>query len=194
HSLSAVSHARAHARPHPQTPGTQQLQPSGRSVSHTRVRHETSPPMKRSHSFPQTFPTPCDSFQLQSLGAPGPRSGALDWLWHGYLAGGQLTLLTSLWKSGKTTLLAVLLARLKDSGQLLGLPVRPTRALVLSEESPTLWQIRQQRLTFAEHTGLISQPFAGKPADADWRALLDHAANLLGTEGRRLLVIDTVAT
>jgi AAA domain len=34
----------------------------------------------------------------------------LSWLWHGYLAAGNVTLLTSQWKSGKTTLLAVLLA------------------------------------------------------------------------------------
>src|SRR5262245_48030408 len=33
-----------------------------------------------------------------------------DWLWQGYLLPGAVTLLTSLWKSGKTTLLAVLLA------------------------------------------------------------------------------------
>jgi hypothetical protein len=39
-----------------------------------------------------------------------------NWLWHGYLAGGELTLLTSLWKSGKTTLLSVLLSRMRDGG------------------------------------------------------------------------------
>jgi hypothetical protein len=103
-------------------------------------------------------------------------------------------LLTSLWKSGKTTLLSILLARLKDGGQLLGLPVRPARALVVSEEGAALWHQRRQRLVFGEHTALISQPFAGKPAHADWRALIDHAAGILGTEGGRLLVIDTVAT
>jgi hypothetical protein len=35
---------------------------------------------------------------------------------------------------------------------------------------------------------------SGKPSDADWRALLEQSANLLGSEGGRLLVIDTVAT
>ena len=37
-----------------------------------------------------------------------------SWLWEGYLMPGGVTLLTSLWKSGKTTLLALLLARLKE--------------------------------------------------------------------------------
>jgi hypothetical protein len=105
-----------------------------------------------------------------------------------------LTLLTSLWKSGKTTLLSVLLARLKAGGELLGMAVRPARALVLSEENLALWHMRQQRLALADHVQVICQPFAGKPTDADWQALLEQAANLLGTEGGRLLVIDTVAT
>jgi hypothetical protein len=118
----------------------------------------------------------------------------MNWLWRGYLAPGQLTLLTSLWKSGKTTLLSILLSRLKDGGELLGLPVRPAKALVVSEESSALWSMRRQRLVFGAHTDLISQPFAGKPTDADWRALIDHSATILGTEGGRLLVIDTVAT
>jgi hypothetical protein len=37
-----------------------------------------------------------------SLQSGAPR--AIPWLWEGYLAPGALTLLTSLWKSGKTTL------------------------------------------------------------------------------------------
>jgi hypothetical protein len=95
-------------------------------------------------------------------------------------------LLTSLWKSGKTTLLAVLLSRMKDSGELLGLPARPCRALVLSEENPALWGMRRQRLAFGEHVGLISQPFPGKPTDADWQALIAHSATILGADGGRL--------
>src|SRR5713226_3949214 len=41
---------------------------------------------------------------------------ALPWLRQGYLARGQVALLTSLWKSGKTTLVSVLLARLQNGG------------------------------------------------------------------------------
>ena len=50
---------------------------------------------------------------------------SLPWLWHGFLAPGNITLLTSQWKSGKTTLIAVLLSRLNAGGQLAGLPVLP---------------------------------------------------------------------
>jgi hypothetical protein len=128
------------------------------------------------------------------LGPTSPPAPDTQWLWRGYLAAGQLTLLTSLWKSGKTTLLSVLLARLQAGGELLGLPVRPARALVLSEENLMLWHMRHQRLALGEHVQVICQPFAGKPTDSVWRALLEQSANLLGTQGGRLLVIDTVAS
>src|SRR6516165_7877299 len=62
-----------------------------------------------------------------------------DWLWQGYLLPGAVTLLTSLWKSGKSTLLSVLLSRLKAGGALAGLPVRAGRAVVVSEEPAELW-------------------------------------------------------
>src|SRR4051812_30907881 len=61
---------------------------------------------------------------LKQVLRPGLRTAAeppTRWLWHGYLAAGKLTLLTSQWKSGKTTLLAVLLARLAEGGNLAGL-------------------------------------------------------------------------
>lgn len=57
------------------------------------------------------------------------------WLWQGYLGQGKVTLLASQWKSGKTTLVSLLLASLQEGGQLAGLPVVTGKALVISEES-----------------------------------------------------------
>lgn len=133
-------------------------------------------------------------FTVATLTDLPPQARCEGWLWRGYLAGGQLTLLTSLWKSGKTTLLATLLSRMDAGGELLGQPVLPARALVLSEENVALWQHRHARLAFGDHVRLMCQPFAGKPTDDDWRSLTEHAAAALGADGRRLLVIDTVAT
>src|SRR5438552_16781898 len=74
--------------------------------------------------------------------------GATSWLWDGYLARGCVTLLTSQWKSGKTTLLALLLARREAGGELAGLAVAPGRTAVVSEEAALLWEERRQRLGF----------------------------------------------
>jgi hypothetical protein len=79
-------------------------------------------------------------------------------------------------------------------GELLGQAVRPARALVVSEEDLGLWHMRHQRLALGEHVQVIYRPFAGKPTDAEWRALLEQSAAHLGPSGGRLLVIDTVAT
>ena len=68
------------------------------------------------------------------------------WLWHGYLAPGNITLLSSQWKADKTTLASVLLARLKTGGQLAGLTVAAGRAIVVSEESREDWRRRSAYL------------------------------------------------
>src|SRR4051812_16533286 len=75
-----------------------------------------------------------------------PEQAPRDWLWRGYLRPGAVTLLTGLWKAGKTTLLSVLLSRLKAGGELGGLPVRAGRAVVVSEEPPELWWQRGRGL------------------------------------------------
>jgi len=64
-----------------------------------------------------------------------------------------VTLLTSLWKAGKTTLVSVLLARLKTGGALGDLPLAAGRAVVVSEESPEQWALRTGRLDFRDHVG-----------------------------------------
>src|SRR4051812_39888441 len=72
----------------------------------------------------------------------------VSWLWQGYLAAGQVTLLTSRWKTGKTTLLSVLLERMHTGRALAGRKIRRGRAAVITEESPVHWRLRGQRLDF----------------------------------------------
>src|SRR5437879_3072299 len=74
------------------------------------------------------------------------------WLWHGYLAPGSVTLLTSQWKSGKTTLLSVLLAKRKSDTRLAGLPLRAGRSYVVSEEPLEHWRQRHAKLDFGRQT------------------------------------------
>src|SRR5262245_50219383 len=74
----------------------------------------------------------------------------LSWLLPGYLASGSVTLLTSPWKTGKTTLLAILLSRLKTGGQLLRVPLAAGKAYIVSEESEALWEQRHRKLGFGD--------------------------------------------
>src|SRR5262249_28593224 len=74
-------------------------------------------------------PASAEPLTLQPLRPDELASGEsrLSWLWQGYLASGKITALISPPKSGKTTLLAHLLARLAQGGQLAGRAVMPGR-------------------------------------------------------------------
>ncbi len=121
------------------------------------------------------------------------QSQTVPWLWEGYLAPGNVTLLTSQWKSGKTTLVSILLSRLKEGGTLAGLPLHPGRAVVVSEESGPQWALRHARLQFRK-TFFMCRPFRSKPTMAQWLALLERVARLQGEHGMNLFVLDTLAT
>src|SRR6266571_7224102 len=51
----------------------------------------------------------------------------INWLWHGYLAAGDVTVLTSQLKTGKTTLISVLISKLKKGACLPGCRCGPPR-------------------------------------------------------------------
>jgi hypothetical protein len=116
-----------------------------------------------------------------------------DWLWHGFVAGGQLTLLTSLWKAGKTTLLALLLGRRRAGGHLGGLAVRVGKSVVVSEEPPELWAERARRHDFGGQVCFVCQPFRSVARPEEWQALLDRLLDLRRRHGVDLAVIDPLA-
>ncbi|MBV9125877.1 MAG: AAA family ATPase [Planctomycetes bacterium] len=114
----------------------------------------------------------------------------VPWLWQGYLAPGALTVLTSQWKAGKTTLASVLLARMKSGGHLASLPVTAGKAVVISEEGLDHWHRRHQQLDFGDHVGWFCRPFRGKPSLGQWSAFLEGLADLHPRLGFSLVVID----
>lgn len=116
-----------------------------------------------------------------------------NWLWQGYLVPSGVTVLTSQWKSGKSTLLSVLLSKLKAGGELAGRPLRAGRAVVVSEEGPSIWRDRGQALAFGEHVHWICRPFVGKPSQDEWRGLLGQIARLHEQAPVDLLAIDSLA-
>jgi hypothetical protein len=118
--------------------------------------------------------------------------GQVNWLWQGYLAPGNLTLLTSVWKSGKTTLLSVLLSRMRQGGTFAGQTLRPGEAFVVTEESSQLWWARNKKLGFGA-VRFLFRPFRGRPTLPEWRELLDHIRGLHAQRAIDLVVIDTLA-
>jgi len=118
----------------------------------------------------------------------------VEWVWEGYLPAASIALLTSVWKSGKTTLLSVLLAKMQSGGTLAGLAVRPGRAVVLSEESPTLWGERNTKLSFGDNVEFSCRPFQDRPTPELWLAYLDQLLERHRQQPIDLLVIDPLTS
>jgi len=118
----------------------------------------------------------------------------IHWLWDGYLAAGSITLLTSLWKTGKTTLLSVLLSRMGTGGTLAGRTVRAGRVAVVSEEGEEHWRVRDGRLCFGPHVRLNCRPFRGRPTPEGWMNLIGSLAELRAAGRLDLAVIDPLAS
>jgi hypothetical protein len=118
-----------------------------------------------------------------------PTPTAADWLWHGYLRAGEITLLTSQWKTGKTTLLLGLLRALGAGHPFLDRPTRPSRAWVISEEPQELWRDRVQHHPVGGHVELMPRPFRGRPTRDEWGDLIDTAV----IDRPDLFVVDTLA-
>jgi hypothetical protein len=74
----------------------------------------------------------------QSAAAVPEHNATVSWLWEGMLAAGNVTLLTSVWKAGKSSLLALLLAGRREGNVLLGRMVEAGASAVVSEEPAEL--------------------------------------------------------
>lgn len=121
-----------------------------------------------------------------------PKAAAAPWLWDGYLAPGNITLLTSRWKTGKTTLVTGLLHCLERGESFLGRTLRAGKAQYVSEESEEQWAERLGRMPVGPHVQLVSRPFTGRPTWEEWNALIDDAC-LTRLDGQLdLLVIDSM--
>src|SRR5436305_1278287 len=145
----------------------------------------------------ETHPSSNEPLTLQPL-RPGELAGAgeprLSWLWDGYLAAGKVTALISPPKSGKTTLLSHLLARLAQGGLLAGRAVAPARALVVSEELESDWDARCRQLALGQIVQFLCRPFLGaRPTEAQWFALVAGLEALHRQEALDLVVLDALA-
>ncbi|MEX0801328.1 MAG: AAA family ATPase [Dehalococcoidia bacterium] len=152
-----------------------------------------SPPYREKKEI-ETEPT---AWQPLAVTEGGGEGADVAWLWgegeHGLLAAGQLTDVTGFWKSGKTTLISSYLALLRDGGSLAGMPVKPGRALVVTEESSKRWSRRAEEMQIpAEVVDKICRPFRRKPSWDDWYAFVEHAAALQVERRYDVIVADAL--
>ena len=106
---------------------------------------------------------------------------------------GKLTLLTALWKSGKTTLLAHLLAQRRLGGEFLGLKVAAGHSVVVSEEPQDLWPMRHSQHRFGPELSIVPRPFAGRPTFVEFEQLGAQLIDIREQTGLDLVVFDSLA-
>lgn len=123
-----------------------------------------------------------------------PVADPTDWVWDGYLARGNLTLLTSQWKAGKTTLVAGLLRAMAAGGPFLGRPCAAGHAVVVSEESAAHWAARGRSVPVGPHARLVARPFPGRPTSDGWDDFVRQAEAARAAGPLDLLVVDPLAS
>jgi hypothetical protein len=121
-------------------------------------------------------------------------SAKMPWLWHGYIARSSITLFTGLWKAGKTTVVCNLLNAFAEGGpgEFAGLPVAPSRILIITEESERDWMLRRDALGLGDHVAIISRPFVGRPYRPAWEGLIANVAAQVTTDAYDLVIIDSL--
>jgi archaellum biogenesis ATPase FlaH len=112
------------------------------------------------------------------------------WIWRGLLAPGQITLMTGLWKTGKTTLLSHLLSRRRMGGDLLDLPVTHGPTAVFTEESRSQWLERARKLALGPDICFFCRPFIGRPTRAQFDDMIAQLLELRRRRGVNLAVFD----
>ena len=104
-----------------------------------------------------------------------------------------VTLLSAPEKTGKTTLLSLLLDRRRAGGQLLGRDVYPGRTVLCTEEHDRLWALRQPPLDFGpELIFLRSQSEA--PTRRRWARIINDLYGFSLLEEPLLVVIDSAVS
>jgi len=115
---------------------------------------------------------------------------SVSWLWEGMVAAGNVTLLTSVWKAGKSSLLALLLAVRQQGGVLLGRVVEAGASAIVSEEPAELWRRRARNLAFGPNLSLFCRPFKHTPSREQWHDLIGHLVLEHEKHGVNLVAFD----
>jgi hypothetical protein len=135
-----------------------------------------------------TPPTPIPASELRSSVSGG------NWVWHGFLGRGEATLLSALWKAGKTTLLTHLLNALAGKqGEFCGHAVCPAKVLYITEEGETRWAARRDELKLGDHCWFLIRPFRSKPNTEQWLAFIEYVAGLIERDGFDVVIFDTLS-
>lgn len=119
-----------------------------------------------------------------------------EWIWENYIAKGHSTLLSALWKAGKSTLLRHLFVTIHNQSEFAGQPTFKSRILVISEENEAEWLSQKEELEAEEidHVFIWSRPIRVKPNLKQWVQFITETTEYVLKNKIDLVVIDTLST
>src|SRR3990167_9891450 len=119
-----------------------------------------------------------------------------EWLWENYIAKGHITLLSALWKAGKSTLLRCLFLAMAEEQEFAGQPTKKTKVLVLSEEDKGDWSDKREDVNDDLIRPILvwSRPIRIKPNLKQWTELIEEVTERCKEDNINLVVIDTLTT
>jgi hypothetical protein len=132
------------------------------------------------------FPDPIPISRLEADPMP-------PWVWHGFLARGTTTLLSALWKSGKTTLMSHLIKAMEKGGDFCGHLLVAGHVVYISEEPKGKWVERREKLGLKDHIDIHIRPFKTKPNTEQWLTFLAHLGDFCRRRQPDLIVFDCLS-
>lgn len=119
-----------------------------------------------------------------------------EWVWEGYIAKGHITLLSALWKAGKSTFLRCLFLALKNEEEFAGQPTKKSNVLVISEEAAGDWASEREELADDDIKNIYVwvRPIRVKPNLKQWLEFINATAKKCDTLAIDCVIIDTVST
>src|SRR3990167_871874 len=119
-----------------------------------------------------------------------------EWIWENYIAKGNITLLSALWKAGKSTFLRNLFVAISEQREFAGHPTTRSKILVVSEEDSGEWYSQKADLEDEqiEHILVWSRPIRMKPNLKQWIELIEALTIKCLEEKVDAIVIDTITT
>lgn len=119
-----------------------------------------------------------------------------EWVWENYIAKGHITLLSALWKAGKSTLLRHLFLAINNEEEFAGQPTTKSNILIISEEAEGEWLEQKESLESnqIDHVKIWSRPIRVKPNLKQWVELIEEVAERCVKDKIDLVVIDTLTT
>ena len=118
----------------------------------------------------------------------------IQWIWHGYLARGFLTLVSALWKAGKTTFISHLIKSLEKENSFVGKSTQPATVLMVSEEGKGLWARRRDEFNISTSCWILCRPIKQKLRYREWVEFLEQMSTFCIENKIDVFILDTLSS